>query len=450
MRYTLAVTSCNRHELLKRTLDTFLNVVDIKPTATIILEDSDKPQPGYLAHSSYKGLGAGRWINNGVRRGQWYSLDKLYDALPPENPYIFHLEDDWEFRTCHGFMRRSGEILDKYPHIWTVSLRGSDCNGHPLVKENGLTIHEPGWRGGWGGCHFNPGLRRLADYKKIRSYGFYTGYGVHGCGGELTLSKKHLDVGYRIAVLDLQPYIQHLGAVSRACEPLPAPPRVLLAVPATHAYNYADKTYGIDRPTSGRIDAVRETWFKDAARFANVTAKFFYGRPDKMLSGFNKDDSVILDCPDDYLGLPYKTREICRYALRNGYDFLVKGDDDSIIHVDRLLRSGFDLHDQMGWTCRCLPRNHTTCGCYATGMCYTLSRRAMGIVASAEVGEDWAEDFWVGKLMRKAGIVYARNDGWLSGLSKHYVDLPLPPNTIAAHSVRPETMREWYRSLPNV
>jgi hypothetical protein len=423
-------------------------VADILPASTFIIEDSDAPRPAWLDLPQYKKLGKpGRWMSNEKRRGQIFTLDRLYDALPPENPYVFHLEDDWEFLRGHGpFLGPSHDILNQFPHVWTVSLRGTECNGHPVVIENGLPVNMPYWQGGWGGCHFNPGLRRLADYEKLRSYGHHVGYGAHGCGTELRLSRMHLDKGFRIAVLGKQERIKHLGTISRACEPLPPSPNILLAVPATHAYEYADKTYGIDRPMSGRIEAVRDTWFKDVVPFPNVTAKFFYGD----MPGVNPilpPDSMGLRCPDDYAGLPYKTQEICRYALRHGYDFLVKGDDDSIIYVDRLLRSGFDLHEQMGWTCRCLPRNHGTCNCYATGMCYTLSRRAMGLVASAEIGNNWAEDFWVGNILRQDGIVYARHPGWVSGLAKHYVDFPLPRNTVAAHSVRPEKMREWYADL---
>lgn len=452
MRYTLAVTSCDRHHLLKQTLDSFLQTVSVFPSATVIVEDSDLPMPSWLSESKYKALGTGKWITNGQRRGQWFSLDTLYDALPSDIPFVFHLEDDWKF-TQYGtnFIQRSADILNKHSHIWTVSLRGTACNGHPVVTENGIPVLMPGWDKGWGGCHFNPGLRRLKDFDRITSYGRHIGYGQRGCGGELTLSKTHLAMGYRIATLDVHPIIEHIGVQSRALENLPPLPRVLLAVPATHKYDYGTRTYGINRDTSGRVEAVRDTWFKDAAVFTNVAAYFFYGEPHK---GFNPSTLVHPDvesliCPDDYLGLPLKTKAICEYALRHGYDFLIKADDDTILYVDRLMRSCFDMADQMGWKCPCnvAPGQPYRCRCYATGMCYTLSKRAMEAVACANPDGQWAEDYWVGGVLRAAGIQYARHSGWVSGKGKHYVDFPLPRNTVAAHSVKPEDIRKWYDEI---
>jgi hypothetical protein len=50
----------------------------------------------------------------------------------------------------------------------------------------------------------------LGDYERIGSYGRICGYGQGGIHGEQTLSKMHLDMGYRIAVLP-EPAVQHIG-----------------------------------------------------------------------------------------------------------------------------------------------------------------------------------------------------------------------------------------------
>ena len=48
MESTLVVTSCDRHDLLKETLESFIQFADQKPKRTRIIEDSAKPAPAWL------------------------------------------------------------------------------------------------------------------------------------------------------------------------------------------------------------------------------------------------------------------------------------------------------------------------------------------------------------------------------------------------------------------
>lgn len=44
-------------------------------------------------------------------------------------------------------------------------------------------------------------------------------------------------------------------------------------------------------------------------------------------------------CPDDYASLSQKTRLFCRWAVSNyDFDYLFKCDDDTYVHVDRLVK----------------------------------------------------------------------------------------------------------------
>lgn len=197
---TLCVTSCGRHDLLDRTLRSFAQFNTYPIKETIFVEDSDLGPPEWLA--DLPGIGPKQWIANGARKGQVYSIDRAYAEV--STPYIFHCEDDWEFLKS-GFIEASLELLERSPRVWTVSLRGSDCNGHEVEfdQELGINIHVPYWREGWGGFHWNPGLRRMADYRRIGSYGRHLSYDPRiTVVGELDLSRHHLDNGYRIAVLD--------------------------------------------------------------------------------------------------------------------------------------------------------------------------------------------------------------------------------------------------------
>lgn len=438
---TLAVTSCKRHDLLEQTLRSFdaFNTCPIRET--VIVEDSDLRAPEWLA--GLKSLGAVKWIANGVRKGQVYAIDRAYAEVTTS--YIFHCEDDWEFMRS-GFIEESHEILEQQQTIWTVSLRGNDCGGHPnIVDGYPFKIQEPYWGKFWGGCNWNPGLRRLSDYGRIGSYGRICGYGRHGIGNEQNLSKLHLDRGYRIAVLP-DPAIRHIGqGRSKACELLAKQPKVLIAIPACHKYEYGKhpdvRIDHRDRVSNECVEAIRSTWGKDVAAFASyVDLKFFYGQATRQPG----EDEVFLPVADDYDSLPHKIKAIYQWALAHGYDYVFKADDDTFIYIDRLMSSGFENHDYLGF-------RYPAKGNYVSGgPGRWLSARAMRIVVESTPA-DWAEDRWAGLTLAANGIPGTRDARYLPGFHGHYVDiesLPKRHGYISFHACTPEMMRELYDSPP--
>ena len=230
--YTLVVTSCNRHSLLLTTLDSFIKYADIKPRATIIVEDGGVDAPDWLAcdHQT-RNLPHKIWIKNNPKLGQTASIDRAYAEV--KTPYIFHCEDDWEF-IAPFFMSQSYDILREYPLISQVNLRGPNW-GHTLINDSRypFKIAEPGWGGGYGGLAWNPGLRRLSDYKNV--FGTFVAHdseanqhvateiqrlerlGLHptkesSCDGwkERLYSQMMLDKGFNIASLNRE-YVRHIG-----------------------------------------------------------------------------------------------------------------------------------------------------------------------------------------------------------------------------------------------
>jgi hypothetical protein len=455
--YTLAVTSCGRHELLHKTLTSFIECISHPPFETIIYEDGPAGKPDWL-DSLFPRLGRVRWITGNDRRGQAYAIDALYQEIKTE--YIFWSEDDWLFHES-GFLQKSQQILANHKNISMVALR-SDWN-HPLINDpRGFQIAEPYWGGIWGGVCWNPGLRRLSDYRRYGSYGRHVGYGIHGLGHEQTWSKKHLDDGYRIAVLPRHCY--HIGGgCSRAIEPIVTRlPKILIAVPACREFKYgrwesrqsphynpANEPYCEDIHISGpnpRIQAVRDTWFKDIEPFAHhVEAKFFYGAG----SAIDSPDSVVLPVPDDYEHLPHKTQAICRWALQNGFDYVFKCDDDTAVYVQRLVLESL-MHPCMDYAG--FLHNETCTG----GPGYFLSKRAMRAVAQAGTPDIWAEDVWVSTIMGRAGIAALMLPGHTPGFAAHWFwpnefdAKKLNDAIVTVHAVQPEMMRKWYAERDNV
>lgn len=446
MEYTLVVTSCDRHDLLRQTLESFIECADVTPKRTIIVEDSARPAPAWL-DGLRDALGGVLWIPNGRRQGQIYSIDLAYSYV--DTPWMFHCEDDWKF-VRSGFITRSFEIMSKYGAISTCNLRG-DSWCHPYTHDprfQEFKIAAPYWLGPWGGLSWNPGLRRKGDYVRIgSSYGRHVGYSLDGCKHEELISKKYLDLGFNIAWADDKPYVEHLGdGRSRAHAKLLDSPKILIAIPATRNLNYGSYESGVTEKRAGvhvsgpnpRLDAVRATWWKDVANHPGVTAKFFFGAGDPAIEA----DEVSLDVPDDYASLPLKTKAIAQYALDNGYDYLFKCDDDTAVYVEKLVAEILQFRPEwagyFGGTMA-----------MSGGPGYILNRRAMKFVAAMSPSS-WAEDVSVTFALSGRDFFPVFLEGHRPGFAEHWF-FPrgfdasrMNPKIVTMHAVQPDVMRKWY------
>ncbi len=449
------MTSCNRHDLLKATLESFYAVVDIEPQELIIYEDSEAEQPAFLKEFIWKQRGL-RWIAGGSRRGQAFACARLIQEATKD--FIFWCEDDWFFHNrISPFIRESKDILNQHPEIIQVSLRGN-TGWHPLVPYGSLHTPEAYWRGVWGGWSWNPGLRRLSDCKAILP-NICEYIGKDGLTHEEALSKKLLDQGRRIADLN-RPIITHLGgARSRAIEKLPTLPKILIAIPTCFAFDYETHGGGKECEATGfhqngpneQIKAVRETWGKDVVKYGNVDLKFFFGKP---VGGYPRgplSDEIFLECPDGYDSLIAKTVGICQYAADNGYVVVFKADDDTAVYVEKviieILQNNFDYAGYMhGSVC-------------SGGPGYLLSQRACRIVATQgrTPRHPYAEDCHVSAVLADAGVTPFMLPGHRPGFSQHFffgtgkeMDLSkLTDDVITMHSVTPDQMRKWYALSQN-
>jgi hypothetical protein len=308
-------------------------------------------------------------------------------------------------------------------------------------------------------------MTRVSDLKRFGTYASQAGY-VSGLKHELVISKKYLEAGYRIAAIPFH-CVHTGGGRSRACETLPNPPRILIAVPVCHKFEYSrwesgdsphyeqskawqNKPYGTDIHISGngnldRISALRDTWLKDIEPFkSHVDYKLFFGTPHPRPA---EADEVFLLVPDDYAALPLKTREICKYALEHNYDYVVKCDDDSFVFVDKLIREiTFNKFDYAGWC------NGNVC---SGGPGYILSKRAFTLVANNFSNTSWAEDVCTGHVLTNAKITPVHLEAHRPGFAAHWffpkgfdpsVDLS---SLVALHAMQPEVMRELYAAITN-
>lgn len=201
---TLVVTSCQRFDLLEQTLASFFAFNDAPLARAIVVEDS------------HDGTGVERVVRkfpaqpidvmvNGARIGQHRSIDRAYATVDTE--YIFHCEDDWEFGRS-GIIRESIDVLATKADVVLVLARDFNTRYMRSLKQRiaGEARYRelrPNFHHRWYSFTFNPGLRRLSDYRKLPG-------GYAGFASEEALSLHYKRAGWSMAVLD-DARVRHLG-----------------------------------------------------------------------------------------------------------------------------------------------------------------------------------------------------------------------------------------------
>ena len=222
-RVTLFITACNRADLLKRTLESFLKYNTYPIEKCIITEDSDQTDNNDFAISMCPF--PVEIIYNGKNMGHCYSIEKGYAKITTE--YIFHCEEDWEFFKP-GFIEKSLEILEKDPSVITVQLRSHvNESGHMVEEEDrgGYHYMTTFFLGVWHGFTLNPGLRRLSDYTKFAPWTeSCKDIMWHGIVDETCLSIFYYYKGYRGATTtDKDGFVKHIGWDRHVPRPQDAP-----------------------------------------------------------------------------------------------------------------------------------------------------------------------------------------------------------------------------------
>jgi len=212
--YTVVVTSCGRFDLLAETLKSFQQHADIAPRKYVVIEDSCNP----AVHAVTDRLSAPcTTIVNDQRLGQIQSIDRAYSEV--ETEWIFHCEDDWQFFRP-GFIEESLLVLKRHPEISMVGLRPrSEFNklvrNAPVEMEGSVPwvrfdtrLHPE-----YFGYSFNPGLRRMSDYRRFGPFA--------RLGGEMHVSVAFMDAGLQMGSLE-KAAVMHIGDGRHIDDPMQA------------------------------------------------------------------------------------------------------------------------------------------------------------------------------------------------------------------------------------
>ena len=206
--YSVALTSCGRFDLLERTLMSLLPRLCGPLKEIVIGDDSGDECVRDVASQFDRGIVV---LVNNPPIGQIKSIDRIYSQLTTE--WVFHCEDDWEFFT-NDFIEKSFAILESDEQLSMVALKdlteyGRTAFGKERTTTTGIRYRvadiSHGWDGRFGGIHFNPGLRRMAHYRKVGPYA-----AIGNKVEEITVSEAYRELGHRIALL-AEPAVRHIG-----------------------------------------------------------------------------------------------------------------------------------------------------------------------------------------------------------------------------------------------
>jgi hypothetical protein len=222
---TLVITSCNRAQLLDKTLESFVmkNTYPIK--ITYIIEDSGIQGCNDAVVLKYKDALNIVCIYNQQNLGQVESIDKVYSYV--RTKWIFHCEEDWCFLQP-SFIEKSMKVFNDNPDekIYTVWLRPHHCtSGHPIEKDDlnrgyfpmkkDYSYIDKGVKYTWGGITFNPGLRKTEDCLIKHPYFLRCEKSVINGKqyvGEYVINKEYVDLGYYAMILsDPNGHVNHIG-----------------------------------------------------------------------------------------------------------------------------------------------------------------------------------------------------------------------------------------------
>ncbi len=216
---TLVVTSCGRFDLLARTLETFDAFNTAPINQVIITEDSGSDAVADALPAHWKEHT--KIFVNRPKIGQLASIDLAYGAV--KTPFIFHCEDDWEFYRP-GFVEASRAILEQMPSVLVVWLRSFAHDvrisypfhslGERYVIDGEACSRLLSSNPSWQGFTFNPGLRRLQDYRPQAPFARFES----SAAGESGLSRAYAERQFFAVILESDAVL-HIGGENHVWNP---------------------------------------------------------------------------------------------------------------------------------------------------------------------------------------------------------------------------------------
>lgn len=219
-KITLTITTCKRLELFKQTIKSFFsNCLDTDLIQEIIIIDDSssindiKDMQYFLKDYKYKIT-----IISGNQKNHALSLNVLFSKVKTD--YIFHLEDDWEFKKG-DLIRQAFQIIDDNKNIKSVIMRNwieqGAKNQIKKMTKAGIKYYIHNYNGlrfvkgninTYPGYSLNPSLQNI---KEIRDIGEFENKELF----ELRFAYNYYSNGFLIGMTS-QDYCKHIGGALSA------------------------------------------------------------------------------------------------------------------------------------------------------------------------------------------------------------------------------------------
>ena len=200
---TFTITTCNRLDLLEKTLTSFSNLNKYPIDEYIMSDDSGSSEVFDFLKNTFGDKF--KILQNNPKIGLAKSIDRLFSEA--KNEYIFHCEDDWFFEGNPNFINDSLTILENNKNIHHVWIRHEDdlaqqylaslnFNEDSIVEFNNIKYKQIPIIEHWNGFSYNPGLRRKSNYIT-----FFPD-GVAAIGDESDCAKYTASFNYKSVLLN--------------------------------------------------------------------------------------------------------------------------------------------------------------------------------------------------------------------------------------------------------
>jgi GR25 family glycosyltransferase involved in LPS biosynthesis len=227
---TITTTTCKRTDLITRTVDSFLEcVLDYKTYVKewIIIDDNSSDKDRQFMKERYPFI---RFIyKNTEQKGHPRSMNMLLKEI--KTPYVFNLEDDFEFFRRDNYFKRMINIVnidksygqcllninysedtDSANNLWGSSMKKSKENGRYFIHNfyTGKELEEAQRKVGCASCLYWPHFSFRAGITKtsvLKELGEYDEKAKHF---EMEYAYRYVTKGYKTTFLD-GVYCAHIG-----------------------------------------------------------------------------------------------------------------------------------------------------------------------------------------------------------------------------------------------
>lgn len=227
---TFSITTCKRYDLFERTMNSFLRYcTDIELISRWICIDDNSSNRDRTQMKIHYPFFEFVWKEE-IEKGHAKSMNMILDRV--DTPYLFHMEDDWEFFTEQPYMRQCMDVLNHDASLGQCLINKNYAETFEDIRIIGGIykttssgtryyehVHEPDIESFyalfghgpncayWAHYSLRPSMVRVSTLRDVGTYN------VNADHFEMEYAHRYTSKGYRSAFLDTIS-CQHIGRLT--------------------------------------------------------------------------------------------------------------------------------------------------------------------------------------------------------------------------------------------